>query len=427
MGDQHHSIRRQFIDVELAGTEEDGFALQRRMSELWRERLVPALERAFDRLAVGDGHLYIRHLEVDAGTLMLGQVEEGLAESVARGLEIAIRQQLSGVGVLETGRNIRLMTDAQTLEVAFVHFLRTGRLPWSLRLPEGKSLEDVLLQSWLPYVTGAGTGNDGQSLASALGEPAARYRLANQFSPAFLQALVARLKGAPQGIDLESSRESGGEEGSAGGEEVARLLREPPSRGNHSKDPRSATESATGRGTDEDQTFAQEGEDGVSLKNAGLVLLHPFLVQCFESLGIARAPELVKPERALCMLHYLATGQRVAPEYELMLPKVLCGLPLEMPAASDVGLTGAELEEADALLGSVIRHWDALRSTSPDGLRGAFLLRPGILSLRDDGDWLLQVEPDASDILLNRLPWGCSMIQLPWMRRMLRVEWAAGM
>jgi hypothetical protein len=40
-----------------------------------------------------------------------------------------------------------------------------------------------------------------------------------------------------------------------------------------------------------------------------------------------------------------------------------------------------------------------------------------------DGDWLLQVEAKTVDILLNQLPWGISMIKLPWMQRMLWIEW----
>ncbi|MCI5119419.1 MAG: hypothetical protein D3913_16080, partial [Candidatus Electrothrix sp. LOE1_4_5] len=124
----------------------------------------------------------------------------------------------------------------------------------------------------------------------------------------------------------------------------------------------------------------------------------------------------------LCLLHFLATGQGVAPEYELMLPKVLCNVPLDMPVEADVELTDKEQEEAGALLTAVIDHWEALRNTSPDGLCGTFLVRPGKISLRGE-DLLLQVEPQTWDILLEQLPWGISMIKLPWMDKMLWVEW----
>lgn len=164
--------------------------------------------------------------------------------------------------------------------------------------------------------------------------------------------------------------------------------------------------------------------EGIYIENAGLVLLHPFLPRFFAALGIADEENILQPDRALCLLHYLATGQTDAPEYELILPKILCEIALETPVESSVELTEAETEEVSALLEAVIRHWDVLQNTSPDGLRGTFFLRSGKVSLRDDGDWLLQVEAKSFDILLDHLPWSISIIRLPWMSRMLWVEWA---
>jgi contractile injection system tape measure protein len=165
-------------------------------------------------------------------------------------------------------------------------------------------------------------------------------------------------------------------------------------------------------------------QQGVYIDCAGLVLLHPFLPRFFEALGIVTEDEILQPDRALCLLHYLATGQSIAPEYELILPKILCNVPLEMPVESAMELSSAELEEAAALLEAVIRHWEALRNTSVEGLRGTFLVRPGKVSVREDGDWQLQVESKSFDILLDQLPWGIGTIKLPWMQRMLWVEWA---
>jgi hypothetical protein len=39
------------------------------------------------------------------------------------------------------------------------------------------------------------------------------------------------------------------------------------------------------------------------------------------------------------------------------------------------------------------------------------------------GAWLLRVERQAEDALLERLPWGWSWIRLPWMEHPLQVEW----
>lgn len=177
------------------------------------------------------------------------------------------------------------------------------------------------------------------------------------------------------------------------------------------------------RHADAEEDIGIDIREGIYLVNAGLIILHPFMPQLFAALGISNDTELLQPHRALCLLHFLATGQTTAPEYELILPKILCNVPLEMTVESDIALTENEREEATALLQAVIRHWEVLRNTSPDGLRGTFLLRHGKVSLRDDGDWLLQVEAQSFDILLDQLPWSISMVKLPWMEKILWVEW----
>jgi len=166
-----------------------------------------------------------------------------------------------------------------------------------------------------------------------------------------------------------------------------------------------------------------DAAEGLYIANAGLVLLHPFLPRLFQVLDMTDGDAITQPDRALCLLHFLATGQSAAPEYELILPKVLCNIPLTMPVTSGINLSAKETEEAEALLAAVIRHWDALKNTGINGLRGTFLLRAGKIVLRDDGDWLLHVENQAYDILLEQLPWGMGAIKLPWMNTMLWVEW----
>jgi hypothetical protein len=136
-----------------------------------------------------------------------------------------------------------------------------------------------------------------------------------------------------------------------------------------------------------------------------------------------REGRLLLADRALGLLHFLSTGQENAPEHELVLPKILSGLDPEMPVGRCGVLSEDEKSESTALLEAVIRHWGALRSTTPEGLRSSFLLRSGKLSMRNDGEWLLQIESTSFDVLLDQLPWGFSMIQLPWMKRMLHVEW----
>lgn len=169
----------------------------------------------------------------------------------------------------------------------------------------------------------------------------------------------------------------------------------------------------------------EEVQAGLFIHQAGLVLLHPFLRAYFEAVGLLAGDRFLDADcqqKAIYLLYYLATGQTQPPEYELVLPKLLCGWPLNDPVISPE-LPQAALDEAGQLLQTVINYWDVLKSTSPDGLREGFLQREGKLTRTGEKAWKLQVEQRAMDILLSRLPWGVSMVKLPWMDELLTVEW----
>ncbi|MFK8186367.1 MAG: contractile injection system tape measure protein, partial [Phormidesmis sp.] len=155
---------------------------------------------------------------------------------------------------------------------------------------------------------------------------------------------------------------------------------------------------------------------------------HPFLKIYFDDIGLLTEDDLANEfrneyaqQQAIALLHYLATGQTNAPEYDLVLPKLLCGWPLNEPVASDLQLPSSAFAEGEKLLEAVINYWDALKNTTADGLREGFIQRQGKLTYTDD--WKLRVEQQAIDILLSRLPWGISMVKLPWMPTVLVVEW----
>jgi Contractile injection system tape measure protein len=170
----------------------------------------------------------------------------------------------------------------------------------------------------------------------------------------------------------------------------------------------------------------QEETAGLFVNQAGLVLLHPFLRNYFDAVGLLNGDSFQDEsaqQTAIYLLHYLATRQTDAPEYELVLPKLLCGWLLNEPVNREIELPTAALMEGEHLLQTAINYWQALKSTSPDGLRQGFLQREGKLTRSSDGNWKLQVEQKSIDILLSRLPWGLSMVKLPWMDELLIVEW----
>ena len=161
------------------------------------------------------------------------------------------------------------------------------------------------------------------------------------------------------------------------------------------------------------------------LKNAGIVLIHPFLKHLFEKLDLITGSEFTNfycQSKAVLVIHFLGTAKEKAFEYELVLPKFLCGIPVNLPVDHTITITEEEKEEATNLLKAAIDHWGALGGTSPDGLREGFLSREGKLEKQETG-WKLIVERKTLDILLNRLPWNVSIIKLPWMEEILYVEW----
>lgn len=466
------TIRRQVLDVEVFGTESDGMALQRRLPEVCARVLSPALESAFAPIDPGDAHLYVERLTIEVSGITVDQLETELAEAVRRAAaEFVRRNPLSPSGVADAPAigDVRLRTAAQTVDDSLIGFLRTGRLPWSFTMPSGAQLEQLVLETW-------GIADPNRSppprmrarLSEVLAEPHGRARLAMQFTPEFV--LIVLLSISPQAaraieelmraLDEAHSpaapsrrafttrswdaailaacagRHPGPKDlaraawrGLAGVEDGALATalerRWPGVTGQDDAQPvRDSAETVTPTTSRPlPSTELREETHGILVDNAGIILLHPFLPRLLEGLGVATDDRVLDPGRAVCLLHHLATGELIAPEYQLPLAKVLCGVPLDEPVEADVGLTDIDSEEVTALLEAAIGHWEVLRGTSPDSLRGEFLMRPGTLAVDADGDWLLRVEMRTVDILLDQLPWGISLVKLPWMRRLLRVEW----
>lgn len=175
----------------------------------------------------------------------------------------------------------------------------------------------------------------------------------------------------------------------------------------------------------QDDGNGEGGYDGLYTEMAGLVLLHPFLTMLFTQLNWVEKNTFKNKtcqQKAIGLLHFMATGQTNAPEYALVIAKLLCGYPLKEPVQMEFNFSEDELEEATHLLSVVISRWEVLKRTSVEGLREGFLLRKGKLSETESG-MLLQVENGSIDILLDQLPWTISIIKLPWMATMLRVDW----
>lgn len=166
-------------------------------------------------------------------------------------------------------------------------------------------------------------------------------------------------------------------------------------------------------------------ENALPVNTAGLVILHPFLPELFRSQGLLDGNDFKHTQarnRAVRMTGYLAYGDVNSAEYDLLLPKLFCGVSWADSLCAPVQWDESDADACDSLLTAVVAHWAVLGNTSPDGLREGFIRRSGILSAYGTS-WRLSVEQKAQDVLLAKLPWGMHTIRLPWMEGTLHVSW----
>ncbi len=163
----------------------------------------------------------------------------------------------------------------------------------------------------------------------------------------------------------------------------------------------------------------------VYVQNAGMILSHPFLPQLFSVSGCLNERKQLmtnKQQKAVQLLHYLATGEETDMEFNLTFEKYLCGLPFETLLTRLTEINSADKQECDEVLRSMVNFWPALKNTSPDGLRQIFFHRNGKLDLHTSPH-KLYIERKAQDVLLDKLQWNISIVKLPWMDDLLFVEW----
>jgi Contractile injection system tape measure protein len=169
----------------------------------------------------------------------------------------------------------------------------------------------------------------------------------------------------------------------------------------------------------------QLSEEGIFAAHAGLILLHPFYKSLFAHIGVTEGGKFTSmqlQEKAIWLLHFIATGETEGEEYKLAVPKILCGYPLAQSPSVEIELTAADKTEALDMMAAAIEQWNILKNTSAEGLREGFLQRSGKM-YHKNGNLCFAIEPHAIDVLLDHLPWNLSIIKLPWINELIKVEW----
>ncbi|MEZ4858748.1 MAG: contractile injection system tape measure protein [Flavobacteriaceae bacterium] len=165
-------------------------------------------------------------------------------------------------------------------------------------------------------------------------------------------------------------------------------------------------------------------EQGIIVKNAGLILIHPFIKHFFEKLDFLLDGK-IKPEKidaAVHLLHYLACKEEQPQEHLLLFEKYLCNIPLQQPIKRFIKLTAFQKEACEELLLAMMTHWEGLKTKNTDVLRNEFLLREGKLKTTNERD-SLYIQRKTQDILMDSLPWNFHLVKIPWKKKILFVEW----
>lgn len=473
----HHIVKQVFELSFPSGT--DGFEVHQNFSKYYYSTIQHQLASLFDELVQPDQLVRINKLEIDLGRLNLNELT---SDELVRRILQALREQIDPA--IKTNYS-KIPADKLTLPEGasqrWLFFLKYGQLPWRPEY-EKREWEEKILEGLVqhPYVLG-------ELMKMLRNSSNAQHRLVWQCSDDFLVSLFAIITGHAQNdliqgwekayLEIIDKKKSSSERISEkinelsngfGREDITRnefrhefwmnVIKSVFIKGNkkgpeylledvleqmqlsenylsnktHSPDKKNGkiliSEDSETMDQTADMLSSENKESGLCewyIENAGMILLHPYLTRFLNTVGLIRNGKFADTEKqaqAIHLMQYLTSGEVGVEEYELVLPKVLCGMPVQCPVAREVELDPDWLEEADHLLEVVVQQWKALGEVSTASLREGFLSRPGKLSKKENG-WLLQVEQKAIDVLLDRLPWGLSLVKFPWMKEMMHVEW----
>lgn len=167
-------------------------------------------------------------------------------------------------------------------------------------------------------------------------------------------------------------------------------------------------------------------DQGITIHNAGLVIMNTYISMLFDRLGLTDKNAFVSEESQVDAVHYLqylVTGLSQTEESLLVLNKVICGISIQTPIKDGIEISKDHEALIQGLIEAAIGYWPAIGECSIDGFRGNWLVREGIL--REEPDrWTLTVEKRAYDILMLKSPFSFSIIKLPWMIKPLHITWS---
>jgi hypothetical protein len=123
-----HAVRRETLDVDVT-SEALAFALQPRLSDLNRARLLPAIERVLDELSPEGRRVRIDRLDLDLGAFSASTVERDAEDRLVSALRRTLSELL---GWLAFGPvpGSRVVSETEARRELLAHYLLAGVLPF---------------------------------------------------------------------------------------------------------------------------------------------------------------------------------------------------------------------------------------------------------------------------------------------------------
>lgn len=435
-----HLIRKQLIDIQL-NPGMDSFSIQQKLSEQYWRFLIPLMEDVFDQFQP-DEVIIIDSLSINLGTIELKDLDRiNQNENLILNLRSQIQSQVNIDGFVNkniTRKSISIKDFEQWMFYVkngfFDWYVSTLNTDWYNHLLEALATDTNLLEVFIEEIKS---------------NPNSLLRLIRQHEIQFLSKLTKIL--APDFIEEISSIEKEYNYNN----QLFKLNSVVFNRGfeifwkemfqtcivirheNIRKDSYNPfdnirfnlQESSSNEIIEPEYSTADFREnrftDSLFVDYVGIILIHPFLHSLFKKLDLIHDQtfiNLISREKAIYVLYYLLTGKLNPKEFELVVPKLICGYPIKAAISTDIMLSVGDRAEADTMLEAVIANWDILKNTSIDGLREGFLIRRGKIDRLDDKIKIL-VEKGPIDMLLDYLPWSLNIIKLPWLKELIQVDW----
>lgn len=409
MGIQRHRIGRTVLNLKLK-SRSTAIKEQQQVSTLFHEQIMPEFEELFDNICPTNEILQFDKLEIIIGDFNLNDTDTFISilkEKTRKAIEAAI----------QSGHYLRI-SGSEHAFYNLLFFLKYGYFKWQSESTDIRELSKRLMpiswsDSWV------------ENLLVVLNDPMSLRRLFRQSSNDLIKKIELvlydyfKISQEEKNLLVQARRSSDSREESEFTIEALLKI--------HSNS--LAVDKIIISNTETERHEREEisNADLIETHFAGIVLLNPIIQPMFDSAGLLSGNQFVSvehAEKAVYILHYLINKESELYENQAVLLKILCGLELDHSLPRTFELSDDVKSNCENAIRSIIKEWQVLKNTGNQAFIENFILRNGIISVEDNA-YNLNVESNAVDVILayNPPPWTVGMIRLPWMTKILYVNW----